>query len=74
MIRRSCAGRLTEVLDGGERRLTAIFDQLAGDGGFQWVHDAGELGGYPEVAVPERWFMNVNTPEELARAERAASH
>jgi molybdopterin-guanine dinucleotide biosynthesis protein A len=72
MIQRGCAERFSETLGGGERRLTAIFERLAGGGHFQWVHEAGELCGYPELAVLERWFLNVNTPEELAEVDRAA--
>ncbi len=58
------------MLERGERRLTRIFDLLPGAEEFCRVHDVDELGGYPKAAVLERWFMNVNTPEDLAEAER----
>lgn len=72
MIRSDCVERFSEVLDDGERRLTRIFEVLSRAEGISWVHDAGELCGHPETAVLERWFMNVNTPEDLAEVERAA--
>ena len=44
------------------------------DGDDSWMYDEYELYGVGEDPAPdqemlERWFINVNTPEDLAEAE-----
>jgi molybdopterin-guanine dinucleotide biosynthesis protein A len=69
MLRRECRERFSRALDGGERRLELLLHQASE--GFHWVCDLEELYGeeYPAVETSDRWFLNVNTPQELAEAE-----
>jgi molybdopterin-guanine dinucleotide biosynthesis protein A len=67
MLRRECLGRFSAALDGGERRLGVLLEQASE--GRRWVCDVGELCAGDGLVVGERWFWNVNTPEELAEAE-----
>jgi molybdopterin-guanine dinucleotide biosynthesis protein A len=69
MMRRDCTESFSAALDGGERRLGVLLDRASG--GLRWVCDVGELcgRGRPAIEVDERWFWNVNTPQELAEAE-----
>jgi molybdopterin-guanine dinucleotide biosynthesis protein A len=72
MFRRECLSRVTEAIEDGRRRLNELVDAAAaGERGFSWGHDAagfGPLGEATEEQV-ERWFANVNTPEEMAVLE-----
>jgi molybdopterin-guanine dinucleotide biosynthesis protein A len=67
----------TRTLNEGERRLEVLLNRTAEmDDSASWMYDAYDLYGYPDYRGPddqtlERWFMNVNTPEELSEAERA---
>lgn len=73
MLRRELSDLFTEVLDGGERKLTQIFHRMETGGGFHWGHDLSELytdEEYPSDRDVERWFLNVNTVEELESAEQ----
>ena len=69
MLRRECAPRFSVALDAGERRL-AVLLHLAAEGSHR-VHGVEELYGddAPDLETSRRWFLNVNTPEELADAE-----
>jgi molybdopterin-guanine dinucleotide biosynthesis protein A len=62
MVHRECLKVFEAELDAGNRKLKCIFEQL-GDG--LMVVDAGEL-----MPGAEACFANVNTPEDLANAER----
>jgi molybdenum cofactor guanylyltransferase len=69
MLRRECLGRFFEALEAGERRLGILLDLASG--GFLWRYDVDDLYGEsgPALEISERWFKNVNTPEDLAEAE-----
>ncbi len=71
MVRAECRERLSAGLDQGLRRLEDLL-QIAG-GGRVWVCDVQELAGETQRKIVSRWFANLNTPEELADAERWAS-
>jgi molybdenum cofactor guanylyltransferase len=62
MLRGSSKRRFSEALEGGERRLAVLLDEASE--GRLWVYD---LDGEDEQR--ERWFTNVNTPEDLVEAE-----
>jgi molybdenum cofactor guanylyltransferase len=66
MLRSECGQRFSEALEGGERRLGVLLERASE--GFSWVYDLDGRGG-KDVAGRERWFANVNTPQELAEAE-----
>jgi molybdopterin-guanine dinucleotide biosynthesis protein A len=71
MVRRECAERFSAALESGERRLSQLL-RRAGEGGHR-VHDLSELYAehdYPVEQASDRWFANVNTPEDLMRVER----
>jgi molybdopterin-guanine dinucleotide biosynthesis protein A len=63
LLRRDCATDLVAKIYGGDRRLQSLLGSLEG----LWIADALELAGGED---PSQWFMNVNTPEDLIRAER----
>jgi molybdenum cofactor guanylyltransferase len=75
LLQRERLGAFTDLLEGGERRLEALLRGSAEAGGSGWkMYDEHELyGGIGEVTPDhgtlERWFKNVNTPEDLAEAE-----
>ncbi len=70
MIRTACRERLSEGLDEGLRRLEELL-QVTGGGRIR-VWDARELAEEPDRRVAGQWFANVNTPRDLADAERWA--
>jgi molybdopterin-guanine dinucleotide biosynthesis protein A len=75
LLRRERLGSFTNALEGGERRLEVLLHLVAkADGHDSWMYDEYELYGRVEDPAPgqeilERWFTNVNTPEELKEAE-----
>jgi len=74
MLRRDCVKTFSGILNGGERKLSKIFELVGKTEGFDWGHDLSELASYPLVATIDRWFMNINTPAELAEAEADPLH
>jgi molybdopterin-guanine dinucleotide biosynthesis protein A len=76
LMRRERLASLTRTLDEGERKLEVLLNRTAeADDSASWMYDAYDLYGYPDYRGPdeqtlEKWFMNVNTPTELAMAER----
>ncbi|HSY37780.1 MAG TPA: molybdenum cofactor guanylyltransferase [Acidobacteriaceae bacterium] len=75
LLQRERVGAFTDLLDGGERRLEVLLNRSAESDGFaSWTYDEHVLYGRVEEGAPdaetvERWFKNVNTPEDLAEAE-----
>jgi molybdopterin-guanine dinucleotide biosynthesis protein A len=72
LFRADVLGRVTEAIEEGRRRLNELVDVagIAGDGfcvGVDASFFNGEAAASEDV---ERWFANVNTPEELAPVER----
>lgn len=72
MMRSGCAGAFSAALETGERKLARLFDRLVQSGGVHRVYSVRELYGarYPGDEALRKMFMNVNTPEELANAQR----
>ena len=72
MLRSELSRLFSDVLDSGERKLTQIFHRMEASEGLHRGHDLSELYGDDESPSREeigRWFLNVNTPEELLIAE-----
>jgi len=71
MLRAEVAAGFTEVLNDGERKLTRIFDRAAA-GGLHVAQDVSALYGDDSPGDEEisRWFMNVNTAEDLVQVGR----
>jgi molybdopterin-guanine dinucleotide biosynthesis protein A len=71
LLHRSCLRSITEALDRGERKLAFLFQGIEAELGAGAVseRDAGVF--IPDAAAEdlERWFANLNTPEEFAAAE-----
>jgi len=76
LLRSERLASFTQVLDEGERKLEVVLNRTAeADDSASWMYDAYDLYGYPDYRGPdgqtlERWFLNVNTPEELLTAEQ----
>jgi molybdenum cofactor guanylyltransferase len=75
LLKRERLKAFSRSLDGGERRLEVLLNRTAeADGYASWVYDEDELYGQigesaPDQETVQRWFANVNTPEDLAEAE-----
>jgi molybdopterin-guanine dinucleotide biosynthesis protein A len=74
MLRKDRADAFSRLLDRGERRLSQLLHHASREGDFygHWVHDLHELYAkheYPVETISDRWFANVNTPEDLAQVE-----
>lgn len=75
LIRREALGVVSGELVRGERRLLAILAALNGKFGGKFGEgamggqDAARFAPVREDIQMERWFSNVNTPEDLAAAE-----
>lgn len=76
LMRQERSTSFTRMLDQGERRLEVLLNRTAeADDVVSWLYDAYDLYGFPDYRGPdeqtfERWFANLNTPEEFAEAER----
>jgi molybdopterin-guanine dinucleotide biosynthesis protein A len=62
MLRRECAGRFSDGLGSGERRLASLLQKL------------GDHQSYEPDSANSSWFMNINTPQDLTEAEAWAQH
>jgi molybdopterin-guanine dinucleotide biosynthesis protein A len=71
LLQRERLASFSRLLDGGERRLEVLLNHSASaDGCPSRMYDERELYGYPEYQGPdhatlERWFANINTPDDL---------
>jgi molybdenum cofactor guanylyltransferase len=76
MLQRERQATFSRLLDKGERRLEPLLNLTAeADEYASWIYDERDLYGYPDYRGPDqdtlaRWFLNVNTPEELMIAEQ----
>lgn len=66
LLRQDCASELIANIRAGERRLQSLLGLLDG----LWIADAREFAGEEDST---RWFTNVNTPQDLRRAETSDS-
>jgi molybdenum cofactor guanylyltransferase len=79
LLQRERLASFSRLLDGGERRLEVLLNEAAhADNYASWMYDDYELhGGRDDRGRSEetmaKWFMNVNTPGELAEAEAWAA-
>jgi molybdopterin-guanine dinucleotide biosynthesis protein A len=62
MLRRECAESFSQGLESGERKLSRLL-RLSG------LHET-----YEPSSANSRWFLNINTPQDLAEAEAWAQH
>jgi molybdopterin-guanine dinucleotide biosynthesis protein A len=75
LLQRERVAAFTHGLDGGERKLGNLLGRAAAaDGCAPRMYDETELylgadDPIPDEGTLERWFKNVNTPEDLAEAE-----
>jgi molybdenum cofactor guanylyltransferase len=77
MLHRDCLKAVAMQLDGGERRLRHLLGAIEPEfgAGSLWVRNASAHSPKPDP-VPEdldRWFLNVNSPEDLIEAEESGS-
>jgi molybdopterin-guanine dinucleotide biosynthesis protein A len=76
LLERERQATFSRLLDKGERRLEPLLNSTAeADEYASWMYDERDLYGYPDYRGPDedtlaRWFLNVNTPEELMIAEQ----
>lgn len=72
MVRRGCVAKVGAMIDSGLRRLDDVLLSIDGNEGDSWV-EARSLAKYaahkPSELAVERWFLNVNTPEDLSVVE-----
>jgi molybdopterin-guanine dinucleotide biosynthesis protein A len=73
LLQRERLASFSRLLDGGERRLEVLLHLAASeDGCVSRMYDERDLYGWPEYRGPdeatlERWFANINTPDDLER-------
>lgn len=73
LLQRERLASFSRLMDGGERRLAVLLQLVASeDGCASRMYDERDLYGDPEYRRPdqamlERWFANVNTPDDLER-------
>jgi molybdopterin-guanine dinucleotide biosynthesis protein A len=75
MMRRECLGSVRSAMERGVRRVNGLLDGIDDDAtvGWLWACDAARFVGDTTEARIGEWFLNVNTPEELAEAEAWAA-
>jgi molybdenum cofactor guanylyltransferase len=77
IVHRDCLKIIAKELDRGERKLRRLLGAIEPEfgAGSLWVRDAAAHSPTPDPAPEDldRWFSNLNTPEELARAEKRGS-
>jgi molybdopterin-guanine dinucleotide biosynthesis protein A len=73
MVRSEYAAKVSKAIEAGERKLAEIWKRLDDDAGCGWLWACDAAKFAPTLAPTkleiEYWFSNVNTPEELAKAE-----
>lgn len=78
LLRRERTASFSRLVEHGERRLDVLLNETAkADKVNCWMCRAQDLYGNREYRAADdgmlaQWFMNVNTPEDLAEVERAA--
>jgi molybdopterin-guanine dinucleotide biosynthesis protein A len=76
LLQREREASFSRLLEKGERRLEPLLHFTGeADGYPSWMYDERDLYGYPDYRGPdkdtlERWFLNINTAEELLIAEQ----
>ena len=76
LLQRERQEAFSRLLEQGERRLEPLLNCTAeADDCASWMYDERDLYGYPDYRGPDedtlaRWFLNVNSPEQLVTAER----
>jgi molybdopterin-guanine dinucleotide biosynthesis protein A len=74
MLHKSCLISITRALNRGERRVKFLLNGIDMDfaAGSLAVKDAAAYAPYanPRPEDIDRWFLNANTPEQLAEAEK----
>jgi molybdopterin-guanine dinucleotide biosynthesis protein A len=67
LMKRDCVAGVMAAVERGERRLARVLASLDGGGCRLLICDAALFAA--EILDVGRWFVNVNTPEELAEAK-----
>ena len=71
VLRRDCLPVLSHELEQGSAGCMRAFRAAAAAAGqADWALAVEDLPPHPSRIPPATWFLNVNTPEELAEAER----
>ncbi len=72
MVHRQCLDSIVRSLNRGERRVKVLLDGVDFDLGVGSVAARDAAAYAPQASAEDmrRWFLNVNTPEEFAEAER----
>jgi molybdenum cofactor guanylyltransferase len=75
LLHRDCVGSMTRALDRDERRLRTLLTGIDAEFGVGSLRVRDAAAFVPNAAAGDldRWFSNLNTPEELARAEESGS-
>jgi molybdopterin-guanine dinucleotide biosynthesis protein A len=73
LLRRDCVGSITRALDSGERRLRTLLTGIDAEFGVGSLRllDAAAFAPNAVAEDLDRRFSNLNTPEELAKAEES---
>jgi molybdopterin-guanine dinucleotide biosynthesis protein A len=71
MVRRQCLGVVRDAVERCVRRVNGLLDGIGDDAtlGPLWVCDAARFSVDGTEARMAEWFLNVNTPEDLAEAD-----
>jgi len=75
LLRRDCVGLISRALNRDERRVRKLLTGIDAEfgAGALWVCDAAAFAPNAAAEDLDRWFSNLNTPEEFARAEQSGS-